>query len=203
MAYPVFPTLPGLAYSVKRTPTWRTRIQELVSGKEVRVPDFVFPRYLYELTFDFLRESSFQGASYSEQDTLLGFFNTASGAAGTIAFSDPDDNSVTGQNFGTGDGSTTAFQLVRSYGGFSEPVQTLNGNPSVYVNGTLQTLGTNYTLGSTGIVTFASAPSSGAALTWTGSYYWAARFNDDKLDFEKFMNALWELKSLKLYSVKF
>jgi uncharacterized protein (TIGR02217 family) len=205
---PIFPTLPGLGYSVTRTPTWRTRIQESISGKEVRVADFSYPRYLYALSFDsgqggFLRQGTVGGAGYAEQATLLGFFNSLAGSAGVFAFTDPDDAAVTAASFGTGDGITTAFQLMRAYGGFAEPVQTVNGPPSLYVAGALKTLGSDYTLGTTGIVTFASAPASGAALTWTGAYYWAARFNDDTLDFEKFMSALWELKSLKLYSIKF
>jgi uncharacterized protein (TIGR02217 family) len=202
---PVYPVLPGLAYSVKRTPTWSTRVQQSISGKETRVADYAYPRYAYELVYDssrggFLRQGKTAAGTFAELATLLGFFNTAQGSFGMFYFTDPDDNAVTGQSFGTGDGATTAFQLARALGGFVEPVQAVNGSPQIYIAGVLQSGG--YTVGATGIVTFTTAPANGAALTWTGSYYWAARFADDKIDFEKFMASLWEAKSVKLISVK-
>ena len=60
----------------------------------------------------------------------------------SFLFASPADNAVTAENFGMGNGSTVAFQLTRAYGvggfTFAEPVQNLNGVPSIYVNGVLQ-----------------------------------------------------------------
>ena len=102
--------------------------------------------------------------------------------------------------FGTGDGATKTFQLSRAYGSgftFAEPVANLNGNPSIYVGGVLQTLGTNYTMDTAGNVTFTTAPGNGAALTWTGSYYYRCRLLQDTSDFSNFMQDLWDLKKLE------
>lgn len=57
---------------------------------------------------------------------------------------------------------------------------------------------TDYALDSIGRATFATAPLLNALLTWTGSYYWRVRFDDDRLAFHKMFKDLWELKKLPL-----
>src|SRR5208282_997955 len=120
-----------------------------------------------------------------------------------FAFNDVNDNSVTGQIFGVGNGVTTTFQLIRSLYSFGEPVYLLQGFPStfpsIYVNGT-QTF--SWGLSSTGLVTFTAPPVLGATLTWTGSYYWPCRFDEDEATFSNFYQNLWRLKSLKFSTEK-
>ncbi len=52
-----------------------------------------------------------------------------------------------------------------------------------------------------GIVSFASAPAGGAAITADLSYYFPCRFVEDKCDFEKFMAGRYAVKKLTLESV--
>jgi hypothetical protein len=52
------------------------------------------------------------------------------------------------------------------------------------------------------LVTFTTAPASGAALTWSGYYAFLCRFDDDVLDFEQFMSKLWEAKQVKFRSLR-
>ena len=52
----VFPELPGLAWSVTKTPTFQTRIQRAVSGRELRALDYPFPLWQFTLVFAFLRD---------------------------------------------------------------------------------------------------------------------------------------------------
>ena len=62
---------------------------------------------------------------------------------------------------------------------------------------------TDYTLSNVGVVSLGQAPLVGAALTWTGSFYWCCRFDtDDGLDLSEFMNNLRELKKLNFTTVK-
>ncbi len=61
---------------------------------------------------------------------------------------------------------------------------------------------TDYTLSSTGEVTFAAAPLAAAALTWTGSYYWRCRFDADDMAFEQFMQQFWKTGEVRLITVK-
>lgn len=44
----------------------------------------------------------------------------------------------------------------------------------------------------TGVVTFGSAPASGAALVWTGNFSWWCNWDDDSLALSNLMSSLWE-----------
>ncbi len=198
MSNTVFPTLPGLGWSVVKRPIWRTLTQSMVSGKELRASMMSYPLWQFDLTYEVLRAAT----AYQELQTLMGFFNERNGSFDSFLYADPNDESVTAESFGTGDGATKSFQLVRAYGGFSEPILNLNGSPSLYVSGTLQTLTTYYSVSPTGVVTFVTAPAPGAVLTWTGSFYYRVRFLQDQADFEQFMYQLWSLKKLSFQSVK-
>lgn len=197
MGNSVFPSLPGLKWGVRRSPHFSTTIKTSVSGREFRAANQLYPRYHYKLAYEFLRDKR---TGVDELRTLVGFFNNRYGSYDSFLFSDPDDKSVTAETFGIGNGSTTQFQLVRAFGGFTEPVFDLNGAPLIYKAGVLQTVTTHYTVGSTGVVTFVSAPGSGQALTWTGAFYRRVRFRADFSDFEKFLTELWELKTVELIS---
>lgn len=146
MSQQVFPSLPGLAWSVLRTPVWSTIKHKSVSGRALRVGRFSYPLYKYSMNYEILRAD----AVYAELQTLVGFFNAMHGAADTFLYSDPADNAVTAQGFGTGDGATVAFQLVRSFGGYAEPIYDFNGAPAISVGGVLKTLGTDYTINLSG-----------------------------------------------------
>ncbi len=196
MSNSVFPSLPGLGWSVIKSPQFKTIAQKSVSGKEVRQALMSYPLWEFTLTFSVLRGAN----GYTEMQTLAGFFLEMLGMFDTWLFDDPSDDSVTAQSFGTGDGTTTAFQLTRGMGGFAEPIQNINGTPSIYINGVLQASG--YTIGSTGIVTFSPAPAAAAALTWTGNFYFRCRFTLDLAEFDQFAKNLWQLKKLTFVSVK-
>jgi uncharacterized protein (TIGR02217 family) len=194
MSNQVLPSLPGLSWNTKKKPIFKTTIREASSGREYRGTSWSTPRWEYVLSYEFLR----QGMGRTELTQILGFFNKHRGAWDSWLYQDPDDNTVTLQQFATGDGTTVTFQLVRDLGGFLEPVYDLNGAPSVYVNGTL----TSVTVGALGMVTFDSAPAAGALLKWTGSYYWRCRFSDDYIEPSKFMKDLFDLRQMKFITVK-
>jgi len=200
MALPVFPSssLPGLTWPVKRAPSWQTIKQDALSGKRTRFALQAFPIWRYELSFSLLRAQ----AAYAEWQTLVGFYNSLYGGEGLFQFNDPNDGSVTAQQFGVGTGLTaTVFQLVRSLGGFVEPVYLPNTASGfhIYDNGTDVTA--NASVGNYGAVSFASiAPALGDALTWTGSFGWPCRFDDESMDLDNFMYQYWELKKLTFSS---
>ena len=199
MSSSVYPVLPGLMFPVGRTllpPT--VQIRTTPSQREYRARDATVPRYQYSLPYEFLRA----GNRGTELATLMGFYNLMGGPFDSFLFSDPDDHAATAQLFGTGNGSTTSFQLVRSFGGFAEPVFDLNGAPGIYIAGVLKTAGTDYTVSSTGLVTFTAAPAAAAALTWTGSFYRRCRFLGDRMDTSKFMADLFEAKRVEFISTK-
>jgi hypothetical protein len=85
MSDAIFPTLPGRGWSILRTPQHSTRIQTAVSGKETRARLWATPIWVYELTFDVLREEP----GLAELQTLAEFFAARSGAYDTFLFLDP------------------------------------------------------------------------------------------------------------------
>lgn len=190
----------GFAWPVKKTPVYSTNVQPTASGRgEVRIGLSAYPRWQFDLDVSYL--SGDFGQPSSAFAALLGFYMAAQGKLQDWLYEDPYDNAVVGQNFGTGDGSTVAFQLVRSLtvtGGL-DIVQNVNGAPTIQVNGVAVT---SYTISSTGLVTFSAAPGAGQSLTWTGGYYFRCRFNDDSLDsLQEDLYQLWSIGGLKFISV--
>ena len=194
MSQLVYPTLPGLQFPIGKTPVLRTQVIQAVSGREVRGSYQQYPLYEFSLSYEFLRDNNLG----TEADTLLGFVLTVGGMLQSFLYNDATDNAVTAQTLGTGNGTTTAFQLIRTIGaggfGYIEPVNNVNAITGIYLNGVLTTA---YTVNSTGLVTFTAAPASGVAITWTGTYYYRVRLLQDQADFSLFMQSLWELKTIK------
>lgn len=188
----------AFGWPVRKTPVWKTIIQTPASARgEVRIPLQTWPRWQFEMDVTLLTGDASLPSSYFA--TLVGFFNQVQGKAGDWLYSDPYDNAVAGMQFGVGDGATTAFQLTRTLGGFADIIQNLNGTPAIYVNGTPTT---PLSISATGLVTFSSAPANGASLTWTGSFYYRCRFNDDSLDsLQEDLFQFWSLNGLKFISV--
>lgn len=197
MSNAVFPALAGLTPKQPRRPMFKTRVQQAVSGRELRASFQQYPIYQFGLGFDVLRD----GIGETELDTLCGFFLARQGSFDSFLYTDPADNTVTDMPFGTGTGIATVFQLSRAFGAggftFSEPVQNLNAVTAIKKNGVTLTLTTDYTIDATGLVSFVVAPPGGHTLTWSGSFYYRCRFLADVADFESFLKDLWELRKIE------
>lgn len=214
----VFPYLPGLGWPVERSSAqFDTTTQIAMSGKKTTFANRVQGVYEYTLTIDGLDSGGSNAALVNNSwQTLVGFINQCMGSALIFDYFDVDDNLAMTQGFGTGDGVTTAFQLARTIGGWADnifaplnsgsPVTVpalLGGTttatypkPLIYIAGVLQS-SSNYTIGSTGVVTFNSAPASGAALTWTGQFYWPCNFDEDSIAMSKMWLNTWDAKTVK------
>ncbi len=201
MSLPVYPVLPGLGFPVKRGQVFDNNRQRSLSGKRTVFPNMSYPTYAWEHTFNVLRGDP----TNLEWQTLEGFIASTLSGYGLFAFSDPNDSTVTNQGFGVGDGVSTAFQLVRAFGGFTSPIFLVNGTPTITVGGTPTTPAS---ISPYGVVTFSSPPAALAALEWTGSFYFPCRFDEDVASFSNFMMdgsgeyPLVELKTLKFSSEK-
>lgn len=197
MSNAVFPSMPGIKWGSVKTPMWSTKVQKAASGRELRAAYFSYPLYKFSLSYEVLRSGAL-----AELQTLVGFFNARQGSFDSFCYQDPEDNTVTAQQFAVAVAGQTQYQLVRSYGGYVEPVLALNGAPAIYVGGVLQTPGTHYTVSSLGLVTFIAQPAAGQALTWSGGFYYRVRFLQDSADFERFLYQLWSLKKIEFQTVK-
>lgn len=164
MSTAILPSLAGLGFPVQRTPVWDTIIQTAISGKETRIAKQTYPRWKWELSYTVLRSS----AAFVELQELAGFFNARQGSFDTFLYQDADDNSVTGQAIDNGDGMTTAFQLVRAFGGFIEPVLAPNTVSAVYLNG-VSIPAAGYSAATNGALSQTSSGSLGAATYYVRS----------------------------------
>jgi uncharacterized protein (TIGR02217 family) len=194
MSDAIFPNMVGLSWGVVRSPGFNTIVHRSASQRESRVALSAYPLWTFSLSFEVLRAD----IAHSELQTLCGFFLARRGQYDSFLYTDPTDNSVTNQSIGIGDGVTRSYQLVRTWGSFVEPVMALNAlvTPVIYVDGVPAVLDTDYTIDALGMVNFVTAPVSGATITWTGSYHYRVRFDQDVAEFEQFMRNLWELKTL-------
>jgi uncharacterized protein (TIGR02217 family) len=208
MTLPLYPALIGLTYGNTKTPVWQTRVLTAVSGKEQRASNWTYPRWKFQLTYSVLKTTRIPvGGTYNELDTLMGFCNQMQGQLLPFLFDDTTDDTVVGQPIGIGDGTTTAFPIVRNKGGFIEPILATNNVSTVYINGGVQTLGTNYTLSSVNgygndTINFAVAPLSGQVITVDFTFYFVCRFDADETEFSQQFAIFFEAKKLSFISVK-
>lgn len=208
MSTSVLPTLKGLGWPVVRTAMWNTGVQRSISGKRTAVAFQAYPLYQWELTYNYLMADSVN----LDMQTLLAFFNSLQGQLDTFLYEAPDDNSVTGQNLGTGDGVTTDFQLVRAMVGvgysYVEPILAPKHVSTVYVNG-VAVSGSAWTVSSwgsatPGVITFTpgNVPPVGQAVTADFTFYWPVALTDDSLELNAFLSQIYKNPSLKFMSVK-
>jgi uncharacterized protein (TIGR02217 family) len=202
----IFPVLPGLAWSVTKAPRFATRIQRAVNGRELRILDQPYPIWTWTLTYSLLRDKwdtrggSALGAGYDELRTMAGFFLQQQGAFQPFLFDDPSDDTITAQPIGTGNSSTSVFQLVRSMGGSAEPMTAPNMVGTIYFDGVRQAAAGYAVEATSGLVTFTTPPPAGQLITADFTYRFRVRFADDTAEFENFMYQLWQLKQIKLQS---
>lgn len=195
MSNVLYPTLAGLTWDTTKTPLFSTGVQTSVNLSELRVSYSATPIYDVVLAYDLLRDDS----TWNEFRTMFGFVLARYGDWDSFLYPDPDDSIALLEPFGTGDGVTTTFQLKRAMGAFTEPVCNVAVSPLIYKAAVLQTVTTNYTVNSTGLVTFTVAPANGAALNWSGTYYLRCRFDVQNTPFSlnQFMRRMWELKQVE------
>ena len=198
MSNAVFPTFPGLKWGRKRTAVWSTNIQKSASGREIRSAYYTYPQWKFSLSFEVLRTK----ASINELEKLAGFFNERRGSFDSFLYEDPTDNKVTDQLIGNVVQGVTRYQLVRNYGGFTEPVLAVKGTPTVKVGGVALTYGRDFAIDNNGVLVLNTPQTPGRPITWTGGFYFRVRFTSDTVDFENFIGHLWSAKKIEFTSLK-
>lgn len=198
MGNAVFPEFPGLKWGRKKTAVWSTGTQKSASGREFRTAYYTYPQWRFSLSFEVLRTK----ASVNELEKLAGFFNARKGSFESFLYEDPADNAVTDQPVGNTVQGVARYQLVRSMGGFIEPVSAVKEWPAVKVGGTALAYGRDYTVTDKGVLVFNTPQPPGRPITWTGGFYFRVRFTSDTVDFENVLGSLWAAKKIEFTSVK-
>ena len=149
-------------------------------GTEQRKQKWLYPRRVVTLKYKAL--------SKSEARTLWQFYLERKGSYEAFNWFHPFSDTYEGEYVGTGDGSTTVFNLPSKQA----------SSYTLYVDGVAQTEDTNYTFTSQGgadgadKIEFTAAPSSGQRITWdfTGYLKVRCRFAEDFFSFETFYDTL-------------
>ena len=197
MSNAVFPTLPGLAWGVKKTPVWSTNTIKSANGREMRAAYYRYPLWRFTLSFEVLRTRS----AVNELEQLAGFFNARRGSFESFLYEDPSDNSVSGQSIGFVQQGRQRYPLIRSFGGFVEPVAAVRGYVLITVGGVPKEKGRDYVIDG-GDVVFQTPLTAGQKIEWSGGFYCRVRFAADTADFENFIGHLWKAKKIELVSVR-
>lgn len=170
-----FPT--DISYGASGGPEYSTDIVEIASGYEQRNANWQQARARYNVA---------HGVKTKAQlDALIAFFRARKGRANGFRFKDWSDFSATNSAIGTGDASTTTFQLVKKYisGSITESRninKPVGGSITVYVDTVEQVSGVSVDT-TTGVCTFDSAPSDAAIITADFEFDVPVRFNTDRL----------------------
>jgi hypothetical protein len=168
---PLFPVLAGQGWSTHKAPAFSTLVATHVSGREVRDALYANPIWRFEVTFNALdgtTDGSYGGVGLSSLQSLMGLYLQCQGKFGEFIYYDPTDFLVNQQIFGVGDGSTTAFQLTRSLGGFFEAIVRpfTPSAPTIFqVQGSVANYAPNNLVNYSGDLTNAVWTKSGASVT--------------------------------------
>lgn len=203
---------PNIEAGASGGPEFTTIIQEAVSGKEQRIPQWSKSRARYDIAYG-IRESDDPVGDYK---AVLALFYAHLGQVYPFRFKDWSDYQADDDLFGLGDGSTTQFQIGKTYDPslillnvpgsitYFRPIYLLVGNPVIKVDGVTKTVTVDYTISNSGLVTFISAPagpSPAAELTWTGEFDIAVRFDTDYLAVTMEHHAIMEIDSIPIREV--
>jgi uncharacterized protein (TIGR02217 family) len=180
-----------VSFGASGGPERRNEIVLLTSGREKRNARFAHSRRRFD--------AGTGVRSLADLQEIVAFFEARRGSLHGFRFRDPFDMKSclpgetpqpTDQTIGTGDGETTAFQLVKTYGsGDDAYVRTIakskGGTVRVAVDGVEQDAPEDFTVShQTGVVTFqpGSVPAPGAAITAGYEFDVPARFDTDRLE---------------------
>lgn len=189
MSNDIFPSsLIGYTWDSLKKPLFNNITHSPATGRDIRIALYAQPVFEFSLSNAWLTKA--------DKDSLIGFFMARSGGFDSFLYSD-EDCTVTAEYFGTGDGTMTAFQLQKVVGSSLSMVQNLASTPLIYKDAVLQTVGTHYTVSSTGLVSFVTPPANGAVLTWTGSCYYRCVFLSDDLEYNQFANRLYDCDEIR------
>jgi uncharacterized protein (TIGR02217 family) len=196
-----------VGYGSAGGPVFSTEVVTIAGGYERRNQNWSQARRRYDAATGV--------RSTAEAAVLLAFFQARAGRARgfrlcdwldyTSAADGISSPTATDQTLGEGDGTTLAFPLIKNYGSggtsyarsIAKPVE---GTVLIAVNGEALTSGWSCEA-TTGVVTFAAAPVSGAVLTAGFEFDVPVRFEDDRISIVGYDNNV-ERASIPLIEVR-
>ncbi len=166
-----------IAYGATGGPEFATSVVATASGYEQRNINWSAARGRWDVASGLKKQT--------QLDTLIAFFRARKGRVHGFRFKDWTDYKATAQALGTGNGTITTFQLIRTYSsGGSTDVRTITkpvaGTVNVYLAGVLQASGWSVNT-TTGVITFTTAPANGVAVSADYEFDVPVRFDTDRM----------------------
>jgi len=167
-------------------PEFKNVIQEAISGNEQRYAQWGRCRGTGNVAWGLKFSSDPEG----DFKAILSMWRAHYGSLRPFRFKDWSDYIATDEVFGTGDGAETEFQLSKTYDPayillgvegslfYVRPITLLASTPVIKIDGAVTAA---YTISSSGLVTFTSAPAAAKLLTWSGEFDVPVRFDTDQL----------------------
>ncbi|MGS4947767.1 DUF2460 domain-containing protein [Meridianimarinicoccus sp. RP-17] len=179
----------AIARGVTGGPAYDTSVITTAAGFERRNANWSQARGRWDAGSGLRRRADFSA--------LIAFFRARQGRAYGFRFKDWTDFRVETGFLGVGDGTRTAFQLIRIYdSGGIEAVRDIrkpvDGSVQVFLDGVPMSAGVSIDH-RTGLVTFAVAPAEGAIVTATCEFDVPVRFDTDAmgLSLDSFEQGSW------------
>lgn len=207
-----------LDVTVTQRMVWPGVIQSHASGSEGRLSYANEPLWEFDLQYNGLHEGDWDGATYEELSKIEGLFGKCAGTTSGFKYKHPRWNATLAQSLGTTDGSTVAYDIVRTYGPASdatfqgtEHVGVLDGSVTfqLYIGGVPKTISDptyGYTLSTTTPgkqqLVFNAAPPSGHAIAADFGYFFYSRFLESPIEYDKFADKLYEMKKVTLRTLR-
>lgn len=188
-------------------PERRTQIVELASGAEERNASWANSRRRYDVAYGIRRADDLAA--------VVAFFEARNGRLHGFRFKDWADHKSclpsqvpgpTDQVVGTGDGSQTVFQLVKSYASGAQSWTRVIAKPvadtvRVALDGIEQ--GNGWAVDpTTGLLGFAAEPSNGVTITAGFEFDVPVRFDSDLLDVTLDVERLGSITSIPLLEIR-
>jgi uncharacterized protein (TIGR02217 family) len=188
-------------------PERRTQIVELASGDEERNASWANSRRRYDVAYGIRRADDLAA--------VVAFFEARNGRLYGFRFKDWADwkscapsqtPSAADQVIGTGNSTTTAFQLVKAYSSGTQAwtrtiTKPVAGSVTVAIDGVEQATGWSIDT-TTGLVSFDSAPAAGAIITAGFEFDVPVRFDTDTLDVTLDLERLGSITSIPLLEIR-
>jgi uncharacterized protein (TIGR02217 family) len=209
MTIPTYRLPEGIERGSGFGPSFRNVIQEAIAGNEQRFATWAKCRGVGDLSYALLNSTDPLG----DFRAILAMYRAHFGSLYPWRFRDWSDYTATDEPFGTGDGSETEFQLSKTYDPslilldtpgslfYVRDITLLASTPVIKVEGVTQTVTTDYTISSSGLVTFTSAPANDDVMTWSGEFDVPVRFDTDQLPVVMNENDLIAIRSIPVKEV--
>jgi uncharacterized protein (TIGR02217 family) len=197
----------SISRGAKGGPERRTRIVELASGDEERNASWANSRRRYDVSYGVRRADDLAA--------VVAFFEARNGRLHAFRFKDWSDYKSclpsaapgpTDQIIGTGNGSITTFALTKTYASGAQSwaraiIKPVAGTVTVSLNGVAQ--GSGWSINTTtGIVTFAVPPTTGAVIRAGFEFDVSVRFDTDELPVTLDIERTGSIPSIPLIEVR-